>query len=99
MDIWADCRDAVVPVALEGELIRFVESQEKIATNALVDNLDEQWLLEEMLEASKPPPARILEISVADLETPTPRPRSPSRRRRRRRSRPRSRRGSSGAAM
>ena len=55
MDIWADCRDAVVPVALEGELIRFVESQEKIATNALVDNLDEQWLLEEMLEASKPP--------------------------------------------
>jgi hypothetical protein len=55
MDIWAACRDEVVPTALEGELIRIVESQEQIATNILVDSLDEQALLEEMLEASKPP--------------------------------------------
>lgn len=55
MDIWAACKDAVVPKALEGELIRMVESQEQIATNALVESLDEQALLEEMLEASKPP--------------------------------------------
>jgi hypothetical protein len=54
MDIWAACRDAVVPKPLEGELIRIVESQEQIATNALVDSLEEQALLEEMLEASKP---------------------------------------------
>jgi hypothetical protein len=55
MDIWAACRDAAVPKALEGELIRIVESQEQIATNALVDSLDEQALLEEMLDANKPP--------------------------------------------
>ncbi len=55
MDIWAACKDAVVPKPLEGELIRIVESQEQIATNVLVDSLDEQALLEEMLEASKPP--------------------------------------------
>ncbi len=55
MDIWAACKDAVAPKPLTGELIRIVESQEQIATNVLVDNLDEQALLEEMLEASKPP--------------------------------------------
>ncbi len=54
MDIWAACRDAVVPKPLEGELIRIVESQEQIATNVLVDSLDEQAMLEEMLEANKP---------------------------------------------
>ncbi len=55
MDIWAACKDAAVPKALAGELIRIVESQEQIATNALVDSLDEQALLEAMLETSKPP--------------------------------------------
>ena len=55
MDIWTACRDAVVPKRLEGELIRLVENQEQIATNALVDSLEEQSLLEEMLETSKPP--------------------------------------------
>ncbi len=42
-------------VVLEGVLLRLVESQERIATTELVDNLSEQSLLEEMLEASKPP--------------------------------------------
>jgi hypothetical protein len=56
MDIWAACRDAAKPIPLEGELIRFVESQEQIATNALVDSLEEQSLLEALLEQSKPPP-------------------------------------------
>jgi hypothetical protein len=55
MDIWAACREAVVPIALEGELIRAVESQEQIATRSLVDDLAEQALLEELLELSKPP--------------------------------------------
>ena len=54
MDIWAACREAVAPVPLEGELVRIVESQEKIATNAIVESLEEQSLLEEMLEISKP---------------------------------------------
>jgi sortase A len=35
------------------------------------------WLYyQNWLEATKPPPARIIEVSVADLETPTPRPTS-----------------------
>ncbi len=55
MDIWAACREDVKPIHLAGVVIRVVESQEQIATNSLVDNLEEQALLEEMLEASKPP--------------------------------------------
>jgi hypothetical protein len=55
MDIWASCKDAVVPKLLQGELIRIVENQEQVATNGLVDSLEEQALLEQLLEASKPP--------------------------------------------
>ncbi len=55
MDIWAACREAVVPSQHQGELVRMVESQEQIATRALVDDLAEQALLEQMLERSKPP--------------------------------------------
>ena len=55
MDIWAACRDEVQPEPLEGRLIRMVENQEQTATRALVDDLAEQALLEEMLEAGKPP--------------------------------------------
>ena len=54
MDVWAACREAAAPGPLEGELVRIVESQEKIATNAIVESLEEQALLEELLEASKP---------------------------------------------
>lgn len=57
MDIWSACREAAVPEPLTGELTRMVESQEQVATNALVDNLAEQALLEQLLEASKPAPA------------------------------------------
>ena len=55
MDIWAACREDVKPIYLAGVVIRVVESQEQVATNSLVDDLQEQVLLEEMLEASKPP--------------------------------------------
>ena len=41
--------------SLDGSLWRIVESQEQIATMALVDDLDEQSLLEEMLNENKPP--------------------------------------------
>ena len=54
MDIWAACREAIAHGPLEGQLVRIVESQEKIATNAIVESLEEQSLLEELLEKSKP---------------------------------------------
>jgi len=55
MDIWAACREEVTLSAIAGEAIRIVESQERVATNSLVDGLAEQSLLEDMLEQSKPP--------------------------------------------
>jgi hypothetical protein len=54
-DIWAAVGAAAPVVALEGSLVRLVESQEQIATNRLVDTLEEQALLESLLEAAKPP--------------------------------------------
>lgn len=54
LDIWAACAQRIVPAALEGVLIRMVESQERSATNRIVDDLAEQAQLEELLEASKP---------------------------------------------
>lgn len=54
MDIWAACRGHIEPGSLMGKLVRVVESQEQIATRELVDSLDEQALLEDMLERSKP---------------------------------------------
>lgn len=56
MDIWVRCGGHAAIRPIHGELVRVVESQEQIATNALVDSLDEQALLEELIEASKPPP-------------------------------------------
>ncbi|MBI5450856.1 MAG: RES family NAD+ phosphorylase [Gammaproteobacteria bacterium] len=55
IDIWSACRQSFTPRTLQGELIRIVESQEQVATTALVDDLQEQDLLEQMLEYSKPP--------------------------------------------
>ena len=54
-DIEAAVGAAAPVVELEGELVRLVESQEQIATNRLVDTLEEQALLESLLETSKPP--------------------------------------------
>lgn len=53
--IWEACRDAARPGRLAGTLLRLVESQEQVATNALVDDLAEQALLEHLLERTKPP--------------------------------------------
>jgi hypothetical protein len=39
---------------LRGRVWRLVESQEQVATNELVDSLEEQALLEELLETTKP---------------------------------------------
>ena len=43
------------PVRISGILFRLVESQEQVATNQLVSSLDRQAVLEDMLEATKPP--------------------------------------------
>lgn len=54
MDIWSECKSQYSFTELQGDIYRLVESQEQIATNQLVDNLEEQALLEQMLENSKP---------------------------------------------
>ena len=53
-EIWAACRDRAASVALQGDVFRLVESQEQVATNALVRTLSEQALLEDLIETSKP---------------------------------------------
>ena len=55
MDIWTLCDGATAVMPIGGELVRIVESQEQVATNSLVDSLEEQALLEQLLEAGKPP--------------------------------------------
>ena len=40
---------------LDATLFRMVESQEQVATNNLVDSLNEQAVLEQLLDAAKPP--------------------------------------------
>ncbi len=54
MDIWRECKDSVAHKLLSGTLVRVVESQEQVATNNLVETLDEQHLLEQLLEGNKP---------------------------------------------
>jgi hypothetical protein len=56
-EIWRACAERVAPTTLTGTLWRMVESQADIATNALVDTLDEQATLERLLEQTKPPQA------------------------------------------
>lgn len=53
-NIWSVCDAAKHVQALNGTLFRLVEGQEQIATRNVVDGLDEQLLLEQMLDDSKP---------------------------------------------
>lgn len=55
MQLWTLGADPDLQAAIHGTLVRLVESQEQIATTGLVDDLGEQALLEDMLEATKPP--------------------------------------------
>ncbi|AOV16365.1 hypothetical protein BJI67_04135 [Acidihalobacter aeolianus] len=55
MDLWRECRGAEHLCALQVSVYRLVETQTRAATLDLVDSLDEQALLEELLETSKPP--------------------------------------------
>jgi len=54
MDIWAACKERISLEAICHELTRVVESQEQVATNYLVDSFEEQDILEQLLEQSKP---------------------------------------------
>ncbi|WP_049311070.1 RES family NAD+ phosphorylase, partial [Pseudomonas aeruginosa] len=54
-EIWRQCKGERHVRPLQGRLVRLVESQEQVATLQLVDTLEEQALLEELLESSKPP--------------------------------------------
>ena len=54
MRIWELIGEKLSVTVVHGDLIRVVESQEQIATNKLVDNLEEQQQLEALLEKSKP---------------------------------------------
>lgn len=55
LDIWKRCEGERQIRPLRGRLLRLVESQEQVATQQLVDDLEEQALLEQLLESSKPP--------------------------------------------
>jgi hypothetical protein len=51
---WSPTLAEAPVVRLSGAVWRLVESQEQVATNELVDTLEEQALLEELLETTKP---------------------------------------------
>ncbi len=53
--LWAASAAAQHIAPFDARAYRVVESQETVATMTLVDNRDEQALLEELLDASKPP--------------------------------------------
>ena len=53
--IWQACNGEQHITSLSGTLFRLVESQEQAATLSLVDTLQEQALLEQLLEQTKPP--------------------------------------------
>lgn len=58
-DLWSACQAGIEAAidggCVEGELLRLVESQEQVATTSLVGDLAEQSVLEDLLEATKPP--------------------------------------------
>jgi hypothetical protein len=68
--IWQRCNGEQHIRSLSGTLHRVVESQEQIATLGYVDTLEEQALLEEMLEATKPPCPEAAEAYHYLLKTP-----------------------------
>ena len=52
--IWDSCNGEQHVQQIQGSLYRLAESQEQIATRRYVDSLQEQSVLEELLESSKP---------------------------------------------
>lgn len=54
VDIWSEALGVERIAPLGGRLLRLVESQEQVASNRLVDTLEEQALLETLIEEAKP---------------------------------------------
>ena len=54
MNLWQLCQGEQQIRPVRGQLYRFVESQEQIATLGYVDTLEEQALLEQLLDEHKP---------------------------------------------
>lgn len=54
-DLWNACDAQSHIQPIHGTLYRLVEGQEQIATRNVVDTLEEQSLLEDLLDTSKPP--------------------------------------------
>ncbi len=52
--LWKNCQGETQLKKISGTLYRLVESQEQVATLGYVDTLDEQVLLEQMLDQTKP---------------------------------------------
>jgi hypothetical protein len=67
--IWTECADGCSPSSFGAEPWRIVEAQHQISTRKLVDSIDEQVLLEELIETSKPPPRVPARLHVL-LSTP-----------------------------
>lgn len=69
--IWEACNGGEHIKRISGDLHRLVESQEQVATMGYVDTLDEQALLEELLDESKPDyPVKVLGELHYLLKTP-----------------------------
>lgn len=54
LDVWQECRGDKYIKNINGTAWRIVELQEKTATRKLVDSIEEQKVLEELIEESKP---------------------------------------------
>lgn len=55
MAAWDACLAKAKAGLISGRLLRLVESQEEVATTQLVSSLERQAVLEDLLEATKPP--------------------------------------------
>ena len=68
-DIWQACEGASHLKIIAGDAYRLVESQEQVATLNFVSSREEQSLLEDMLETTKPSHSEDLELHYL-LKTP-----------------------------
>jgi hypothetical protein len=54
VDIWTECNGIKQTTLFNETVWRLIEAQENISTRKLVDSFEEQMILEEMVESSKP---------------------------------------------
>lgn len=70
VDIWAEVAGKNEIKPLMANIFRFVESQEQVATLSLVNNVYEQYVLEELLESTKNPLPKYMDSLHYLLKTP-----------------------------